>query len=350
MFTKSLNAAFLCLMLFSCTDNTAGPDNSLLILTPSQITYLQTDYYNYRVTAGSGILTTDRIGRVDVGTLTDSLFVVTASATPTVTPEADQYRITFDVTARFKDTTSRAERIRVQMVKPNGALVWADTLVPTYKFPYSGAEIVLIADNIPNVSVFQDVVFLGDTLFFRPTAALGIHKVDPVTGSVKELNRYPGGDHLAADSGIIFIDNHSSVQRWNTATSQFEQVIVQLGDTYSNINGMDILDGRLVVLAGTSTRVYFRSRFDYRGALIDSVGFVSDSYYLAIRDAILHTISFHTNPRMLRFTLAGSSLPAFYPPVRTTWGIKFHGDYLYYCDYNRRAIGRVPAAELREMP
>lgn len=350
MSTKTVSMTLLCMVLFSCTDNPSGPNNPLLILEPSQITYSQTDYYDYRVTAGSGILTSDRIGRVDVGTLTDSLFLIKASVTPTVAPEGDQYRISFDVTARFKDTTSRSERIRVQLVKPNGESVCADTLVPTYKYPYSGAELVLIADGIPTVSVFQDVVFLADTMFFRPTADHGIHKVDPVTGSVRELNRYPGGDHLAADSGIIFIDNHSTIQRWNTSTSLFEQVIVRFGDIYTNITGMDILDGRLVVLAVAPGNIYFRSRFDYQGTLIDSIGFVSNSYYLAIRNSILHTISFHQNPRMLRFTLAGSPLPAYYPPVRTTWGIKFHGDYLYYCDYNRRAIGRVPSAELREMP
>jgi hypothetical protein len=292
-----------------------------------------------------------RIVRVELGTVADSGFVVATAFTPTVVFSDPQYQLTFSASARFKDTTSRSETIRIRLVDEYGSSVHCDTSVATYKYPYPSTEIVLTADNIPTVPYFQDVVFLGDTLFFRPTADGGLHRLDPISSTVRQLFPYPGGDHLAADSGYVFIDGHSRIHRWNTATSTMTYNVVVYGNpSTDNVAGMDVLDGSLLVIGSSSAIDRFRCRYDYRGALIDSIPFTTSGYYLAVRNAILHRISDRPIPKILRYSFNGIPLASLYPPARQLMGIKFHGSHLYFCDSNRRSIGRVAIADLREMP
>lgn len=348
---KSLLLTILSTIFFAaCKDSGVSPTDGLPHLDNNQFAISQVDYYVYRVSSNPAIMSPSRIQRVEVGTMVDSVLDIKATVTPSVIVSNGQYRVTFSVTAAFRDTTSREETIRVRLVSESGSAVSIDTTIPTYKYPYSSTEIIATNDNIPEVVFFQDIVFVDDTLYFRPTGPHGLFKYDPAIGTAIELFPYPGGDHLAADSGIVFIDNHSFIQRWNTHTATLEEIIVRY-EPGSNtfITGMDVSDGVLVVLLSTQG-AFFRCRYDYRGGLVDSIPFDVTGHYLAIRAGILHRIVWGATQQILRYTFSGSQLPSFYPPVRNGDGIKFHDDFLYYCDANRRLVGRVPVADLREIP
>ena len=348
MLKRDLNILLCSVILMSCKETGISPDYISPKLQPSPLEITQTDYYTYQATAV--VISPSNIERIEVGTITDTTFSIKTTVTPNVVQAEGQYLVAFSASATFKDTTSREETIRIRLVTPNGSSTTIDTTIPTYKYPYPSAEIVLTRDNIPTVGFFQDIVFLDDTLYFRPSSAYGLHKYDPGTGTATELFRFPGGDHLAADSGVVFLDDHIFIMRWNSKTQALEQTtLVYYGPAaHTFITGMDIFEGRLLVL-GSSDYGHFRCRYDYNGNLIDSVRFDTQGYYLAVRDGILHTNGWGETSQIYRYAFSGNPLPSLCPPVKYGDGIKFHGEFLYYCDYNHRLIGRVPVADLKEM-
>lgn len=345
--------------LLSCVNQPTNPTLELPQLEELQLLVIQYGYHDYRVLPASPVISSSRIVRIELWGRADTTYwgsPAIDSLQTTMFPgslgQTDHHEVYFVLSGSFVRTLSTKESIQLKFYGESDVLLFSiDTTVSTTAYPYPSAEIVLTTS--PTVyGPFQNTVFVGDTLFYNNTGSTALFRYNKETSIATMLFNYGGGDHLAADSGYIFIDfGHSGVVRWNTTTGTNEGLMLDFsysGNPASQgIMGMDVYQGQLILINRSSSQLTqrFIHRADFRGNIIESVSTDIPGYYLAIHNDILHTIDFGSS-RIYRHSFGGTRLPSYVKPAHNIDGIKFYNGYLYYCDYERMALGRVPMQDL----
>lgn len=343
----------------SCADHVADVLNDLTPLDQMRLEVKQIGYSEYVVSPVSRVASPVAIKRIELWCRADSSVFDPSSIDsfqtvnfPGYFKQRDQFPIDFSISGSFVRPSSLEETITIRFYSETDSLIFSlDTTVSTFKYPYTSTETVLAGrfyiENSGNYysGPFQSLTFVGDTLYFVTLGATYIFRYNQLAANATLLLDYGGGDHIASDSNYLFVDfQHSLISRWNTTTGLDEGFIIDFGPA-PYIHGMDIMNGQLVILAGPSSSERYLIYSDYSGNMTTPSPFQIPGYHLAIRDSILHTRDSNSH-RIFRYTFGHVQLPSYVAPVSRFSGIRFHGNYLYFCDNDRAALGRVPINDL----
>ena len=255
---------------------------------------------------------------------------------------------------RFKFTISLDQTLilsplTVRYQSNNHTYTDVDTIIELYKYPYSSAEI--FADNeLIYPDSYQDIAHNETKFFFHGWNSDGLHEYDLITHQKTFYNFYYGGSHITANSNYVFCDiNHKQVVRFNLNKLIPDLTLPYFKDII-DIDGLAINDSSLLVLVLGKYHDYLKS-FNMDGIQVDSIAYPhEDLYFMAAADSIIYRKYYLYDPddiQISRFDLRSRSyLPNVLSPAKELKGMDIYNDTLYYCDFWKDFVGRIPIDDL----
>ena len=343
-------AVALAVLLNACSRESNPASTSdrypvLAIRDYSKVGLTMSDFDTVRASHRLGCdLETPGIVRIGFGTKGSTGYAESLAVPTCYDPNTDTRFVHFDFSVHLHPSRAIMPfTIRYYLI--DSTYVDVDKTVSAYKYPYSSAEIVLSFPSLEpplNGLDAQDIDRVNHSVFFHPFGGLGLYEYSMTTRRIRELLMYGGGDFIAADSDYVFCDvYHSQIRRFNLSSNTVDLVFPA---TFTNIiRGMDEYNGLLYVMDDFSALKVFSRE----GALVDSIDY--SGYFITIVDSVIYSSELYRflgrfdmrTRRNLRHVLA---------PTYQINGIKEHNGMLYYSDFEKQMIGRVPIGDLREVP
>ena len=191
---------------------------------------------------------------------------------------------------------------------------------------------------------FQDIALLNDKLFYHPYGPWGLYEYDLKTNKTRLLVDYAAGDHIATDSNFVFADiDHYTIWKYDLSKDSAKEII-RFKHLFSNIGGLDTYNGKLYVY---ETQTNSLNVYTYDGELLSTFSIpFNPGYYMTIIDGVAYFNNYFETTITRIDLKTMTKLPSIRAPVWDMSGMKFYNGYLYFCDYKRRLVGRVPVADL----
>lgn len=301
------------------------------------------DFTLARISDNSAVTrSTDDIAQVGFGTVQGPTYEEQVRMNPLVYASGPSYVVKFDTTVSVADSGFTAT-IRTRIYFKNGAPLDIDTVLLTYQYPYSSAEVVLLPSDLPYMGPVQDIAFYNDVMYILPLGDSNLFRLFPGTHSAQHYMLIDESDFLAGDSCYIYIDSGMNLVRLNATTGSLD------------FNLRRIPGGILRGIAAESGRVYVIYPegdllvFDRVGNVLDSVGTNAyNVFHCAINDGVLYGFDYYRD-RIYRYdTRSHADLGYFKAPTRNVEGMEIYHGWLYYGDYTKRTVMRVPLSDLIE--
>jgi len=304
----------------------------------------QIDYDSLRIRNRDDLVSQQQdFQRIEILGRKGTVYQPIGSVIPSYQQDQSRYKVLFDVRVRIIDSSVYQFPLIIRYVRNNGNITDLDTSAYTLSYPYPSTEVFVTQIQVRSPAGIQDIARLGDKFYYHPLGGYGLYEYDLNSMTVRELINYGGGDHIAADSIFVFADvYHNSVWRYDLSKDSARPII---SSGLINIFGMDVYERTLYVLTISTDGLLRLKRYTYDGVLLDSVIYRTWMYYLAIHQGVAYGVWYPDS--LSRFDLSTQTrLPNIKAPIRYSDGIKFHGGYLYFCDNDKRLVGRVPVADL----
>lgn len=288
------------------------------------------------------VLPAKLIRRVGAGLTVAGSYDERVSVEPSYSGKEGSYKLSFEFSAPLDSLKANVQFV-IRYYRTDGTDADVEVLLPTYKYPYASAAPLVSASIIPSLPpvFFQDIERDGNKLYYHPLGPFGLFEYDLSTQSNRELVRYPAGDHIAKHDQFIYYDqDHYSVRRYNLITNRTDLVIPYFADRGTEIYGTAASDGNLFVLARRSNNLSVL-KFDLEGALLETIPYSKNTYYLASSANILYSIDYAAG-ELVRFDLQSKTfLPSKLTPAKNGGGIKIYANQLYYIDDYKRFVGMI---------
>ena len=310
----------------------------------SKVVLAMSDFDTVRVSHQLGLdLETPGIVRIGFGTKSSAGYAESLVVPTSYDPNSNTNIVRFDFSVHLRPSMAIMP-FTIRYYLTDSTDVDVDKTVSAYKYPYSSAEIVLSFPSLEpplNGLDAQDVDRVNSSIFFHPFGGFGLYEYNMTTRRVTELLLYGGGDFIAADSHYVFCDVYPRIRRFNISTNAVDLVFPTM---FTNlVRGMDEYNGLLYVMDDFSKlKVFSRD-----GALLDSINY--SGYYIMIVDSVIYSSEGYRF--LTRFDLRTMRyLQHVLAPTHEIDGIKEHNGMLYYSDFEKKFIGRMPIGDLREAP
>jgi len=342
--TAALTATLL--LFLSCDQGVTPPLPSSSLLENLVIT--QTYYDSVRVQNGTNfIVPFQNIDKISLGEKTDSGYVELASVKPSYTPLAQGYLATFKIEAQFDRSRSLLQLVVRYYFFDEGLIFDVMREISPLQYPYPSAEIFVTSSIHIDThgNSFQDIDKVGNKFYYHPTGPYGLFEYDLDVLELKEVVRLTGGDHIAVEESLAFVDNsHRTVDQYDFVTDSVTPSLIRFSSP-TNIRGLETYNGNLYVMTDSSKDNL--RRYSYDGTLLEVMDYPNPSAFITIDKGILYSYSSVNSDQLTRFKLSSRTfLTTIHVPALEGQGIKIAEGYLYYCDYNRRLVGRVPIEDI----
>ena len=347
MLTRLITIVLITPILFSlsCLQNPVSDD---IISFSGDVRFAMVDYDQVQISSiGLVQVSGPTIDEVTAYAKGDGRTSFLGSVKPTYNFSSGTASVSFAFSVKLDSSFRDIHLVAEFVARGTPILLW-DTVMATYKFPYSGASIVVTLDEINEIrGFFQDIVPAGNILYYHLTGPHGATELNLQTKLKHDLFTELGGDYLTQlDHSIYFDPSHTSIARFDLDLNKVSHT------RYFNglwVYGMDASDGFLYArIKPIPTGQGWFYKFLPDLTPVDSFQFEWDAYFFAIRDGIFHATRFSKPARIARFDLNTKTfLPDLVAPTQSMYGIKFFGQGLYYCDTYRHMIGVVPFSELK---
>lgn len=283
------------------------------------------------------------VERVGIGVVAGQEYDQQVFLQPIVTKTGASYYIRFDtVLAIHKSALTTVVRLRLYLT--SGKSIDIDTTIFPYRYPYENTELVLPPSDIAyKGAIVQDIAFSKGIMYILHLGDDRIFRRAPDQHSIQFYKRIMEMDFLAGDSSFLFIDNLYYIARLNTELDSIDLVTRRL--PYSYFFGIAAENGKVYVVYPDFSLVLF----DYEGNLIDSMAIRPSVSHIAVSDGILFTNKYADNTIGRFDTRTRSNLPDLKYPTLEIEGMEIYKGYLYYGDYNRRAVMRIHLTDLVEV-
>jgi len=279
---------------------------------------------------------------VEVGYLIDDVFCLVDEQKPTYSQKNGDYLLHF----RFNLKLARETvfyNLRIRYLKEDYDFLDFDTMLTVIKYPYADAEFSFFYKDIlwGMQWLVQDFDLDDDLIFLHTYGPGGLYQYNMNSKSRSALiEYYPSGDYISSDSNRIFVDmEHTSVKYYDLLKGELSaEPIISFSDTpHYDILGLEAANGILYIIWGRPD-LYL---FDYRGNKLDVIDYGVYSYSLGYKDGVLYSLD--AQNQILRFDVKQKKFLEPRPaPTSGIDAVQIEGDYLYFSDYYKKFIGRVP--------
>lgn len=283
------------------------------------------------------------VERIGIGVMAGHEYDQQVFLQPIITKTGASYNIRFDtVIAIHKSALVTVVRLRLYLT--SGKSIDIDTTIFPYRYPYENTELVLPPSDIAyKGAIVQDIAFSKGIMYVLHLGDDRIFRRAPNQQSIQFYKRIMEMDFLAGDSSFLFIDILNYIARLNTELDSIDLSVHRGPHNY--VNGIAAEDGKMYVLYPDFSLVLF----DYDGNLIDSMAIQPSVFHIAVSDGILFTNKY-ADSTIGRFdTRTRLYLSDLKYPTLEIEGMEIYKGYLYYGDYNRRAVMRIHLTDLVEV-
>ena len=272
--------------------------------------------------------------------------------TPLYSKVNDGYQIKFDLAFKVDRRTVFAD-LSIDFIKDSSDVITINTSVAVFQYPYPQTEFLYYhSELLPENNIIQSFDFINDDIYLHGYGPSGLFLFEPDNENKQILvNSYPGGDHLAAATDRIFLDiNHNAIYVFDLVNNQLsDQPIIEIpANVQYQTTGMTVIDQKLYVLWGApDLHVY-----DFQGNLLQTIPYGKYTYGLTHKDGILYSIDFSQEQTVItRFDLQSQTfLESRAIPTSGTDIVQIKDEYLYFTDFYKQIMARVPLSALNLKP
>jgi len=214
-----------------------------------------------------------------------------------------------------------------------------DTSFVLCKYPFESAEVFWLKDDLPYPKTkrwhIDDFDFEGQRFFYRSGGGYGVYEVNFITGESKVWIDAVSHNLIAVDDRHLFytISNHE-IQHMDLNSGQFRDV-----KTFSwrtELNGLEASNDTLYALDYIYGVIYL---LDYDGNVLDSIKTrIAGSGLTKFKESLI----FSSREGLHALNLRTHQVTLINPKRPYSYIIRIHGNYLYYYDYDKCFIGRIP--------
>ena len=301
------------------------------------------DFTLARISDNSAVTrSADDVAQIGFGTVAGPTYQEQGRMDPLVYMSGPSYVVKFDTTVSVPDSSFTA-MIRIRIYFKSGAPLDIDTVLVTYHYPYSSAEVVLLPSDLPYMGPVQDMAFYDDVMYILPLGDSNLFRLFPGTHLVQHYKLIDESDFLAGDSCYIFIDNGMNLSRLNVISGSVDLNLRHIPG--GDLRGIAAELGKVYVIYPEGDLLVF----DRAGNVLDSVATNAYSvFHCAINSGVLYGFDY-IRDRIYRYdTGSHADLSYLKAPARNVEGMEIYHGWLYYGDYTRRTVMRVPLSDLME--
>jgi len=312
----------------------------------SKIKIQQIDYDSIYITnADSLYLDSKSISLIYLGHKTANHFIISDSLLPVYSKYNDSHIPNFSFSVKVcPDTLFYYFTLRFVLF--NSSFYDLDTFFVMCKYPYSSAETFLLWQDLNSIigsPSVQDFAISDSLFFYHPFGADGLYQYDILTKENVQLMMYDSGDFFAFDSNYIFVDiAHSSIYKYQLLNSSYSEII----NYHANVETRDYDIAGIAADQGilyVTTYNYILDKYDYKGNLLEKGSYPFQTSSLTKYENKLYGI---IGQNIMVYDLDKQiALKSKAGPAKNITSIKIIDKNLYFSDYNRRYIGKVPLAE-----
>ena len=271
---------------------------------------------------------------------------------PSYSRVTDGYQIEFNIAFKVDRRTVFAD-LSIEFIKDSSNVITIDTSVAVFQYPYPQTEFLYFhSELLPENNIIQSFDFINDNIYLHGYGPSGLYLFKTANGNKQTLvNPYPGGDHLAAAADRIFLDiGHNAIYVFDLVNNQLsDQPIIEIpANVQYQTTGMTVIDQKLYVLWGApDLHVY-----DFQGNLLQTIPYGKYTYGLTHKDGILYSIDFSQEQTVItRFDLQSQTfLESRAIPTSGTDIVQIKDEYLYFTDFYKQIMARVPLSALNLKP
>ena len=339
-------------LLLACLTVTCRRDDTLLgggggTYTPipqlHRIEMRQTSYDSLHISNAADLILPFRsVQRVVLGAKISGVFVGQDSMVPSYSPQGNSFKLLFSFTVPV-ESTAVFDSLTLRYVLSDSSTALVDTVAALFKYPYASAEFLF---RDPGISV-QDLDLTDSVVFLHPYGPEGLYRYNPLTNDLRELLGYLSGDYIAYDSIYVFCDvNHDHVWRFNLLADSVDQRFDATPYVNGYIGGLESLMDTLYLLTDKNTIEKFTMDLQH----IQTLPYMRSTLGTTIAGGILYSNDY-TNSRISRFNLGTNTfISDVRYPTKYTDALRTDKGILYFTDFNKKFVGRLPVADLTAIP
>jgi len=206
-----------------------------------------TAYDSMLITSRSGTrFNTKLFSRIELGEKDMGGFDAREQVTPVYRKTQGGYEFSFSIPHKILNKSLREYFFSLRFFLERDNFVDLDTLVLTYKYPYSSTQIFI--DNLDAfhddlyLSWVQDFVLIGRKFYSYCLGSTVVSEYDLDTQKMTVLYYFPGGDHIAGNPDYLFLDDqHYRIFRHNFVKDTLDlEIKYPYSQFFPNILGMAV--------------------------------------------------------------------------------------------------------------
>jgi len=301
------------------------------------------------------IITSKSIKSIQAGYIKNGAFFVAIEQPAEYEAKGKHYLLKFDL--RFPvDTHVIYYPLKIRFIFTDCSYTDFDSTVNMLKYPYLNCDVFLNWDEFllpPYGTSVQDFDLDDSLFFFHPFGCAGLYKYDMRIAKTYELSNYCGGDFISYDYPYVFLDvDHHNIYKYNlTADTSYEIIYIGSGDLNNEILGVAAAADKIYLISNYSYPMLYS--YDFQGNSLDTLS-LTQGFHISISaleyyDNQLFSIRHWS--AISRYDLSSNQFLADKKaPSEDAESVKIWRDYLYFSDYDKQIIGRVPLADVLNAP
>lgn len=305
----------------------------------SDITYKQIDYDLYSVRHASGsTFISDSIIAVSIGIVDSTGFRVKDSLSSTRDNLNNTFRLDFYAVCAF-DISKPEINIRVRYYTQSGQWTDHDSALSTMKYPYPGTELAWLSSPW----FVEDIDIDGSLIYGQNDFGVFIYDMSTQTTRTIRPNSYEA--IAVVDGRYVFYDHVNwSIYRYDLVTDSMTLFIHHQSGRF--LLGLEYYNSELYELLYENPTISLL-KYDLSGQLLDSTVINRQVSRMSIQDGIAYFHAWASPREIYSYDLSTHTfLQTFKAPAKDHEGIRVRNGFVYYSDFDKKAVGRFPFDEL----
>jgi len=357
---KPFSILFIVFLVFinACKKNSTGIENQLPPA-DNQLSHFQVTQFAYdslQVCNNSDLLVASKsIKSIQVGYASNNTFFIAGELPAEYESKGDHYLLKFDLRIAV-DKHVIYYPLKIRFIFTDCSFTDFDSTVNMLKYPYPNCAVFMDWDEFllpPYGTSVQDFDLDDSLFFFHPYGCAGLYKYDMRTAKTYELSNYCGGDFISYDYPFVFLDEgHHYIYRYDLQADTANEIIrVGAYDLNNEILGVAAAGDKLYLMANYSYPELYS--YDYEGNSLDTLS-LTQGYHISISALEYYNeqlFSVRNWSVISRYDLSTHKfLTDKQAPTEDTESVKIWREYLYFSDYDKQIIGRVPLEDVLNAP
>ncbi len=346
---RNLTSIMFCLVLITC-DNPGNPTTEISIPVNMNVygisSYRMVNFDSLMIWSNDSVGFQKKyfshivIGRIDE----NDNFILLNDVYPAYTSDGDKYILNFSNTFSL-DQTDNVFKCELRFYHGRSSFISDFLDIETYKYPYHSAELFIDTRQFDIFHV-QDFYLWNNHLYFLPTGGDAVSRYDMRSLQLTPLFSQGSGTLLTGNDSLLFHSDQFGISRFNLITREFDVNFNLRFHDIIRVTGLTLEGEILYAIIHQPGEKISLARFNIDGTLLGIGPYGQYTLYMAMADSIIYSLKRTTG--ISRFDMRRNIfLETMREPSEATYGIFIRDDYLYFADFPKRMIGRMPVADLK---